>query len=104
MVERGDTSGLQPGEIQSFENADIVILAADRDNGRTRYLAVEASFTANPDDVRRAVRNTGYLTRFTGHPATAVVASVNVNPMVQPDIDAGRVVWYEIESRHLEPD
>jgi hypothetical protein len=33
-----------------------------------------------------------------------VVASVNVNPMVQPDIDAGRVVWYEIESRHLEPD
>ena len=104
MVEAGDTSGILPGEIRSFENADIVILAADRDNGEARYLAVEASFTANLDDVRRAVRNAGYLTRFTGHSATAMVASVNVNPGIQPDIDSGRVVWYEIESRHLEPD
>ena len=55
---------------------------------------------ANPDDVRRA----GHPTRFKGNPATAMVASVNVNPLVQPDINSGRVVWYEIESRRLEPD
>ena len=35
---------------------------------------------ANPDDVRRAVQNAGHPTRFTGHPATAIVASVNVKP------------------------
>ena len=59
---------------------------------------------ANPDDVRRAVQNAGHPTRFTGNPATAMVASVNVNPLVQPDINSIRAIRYEIESRRLEPD
>ena len=104
LADAGDTSGLEPTELRSFENADIVTRAADRETGRIRYLAIEASFTANPDDARRAVRNAEYLTRFTGHPATAMVASVRVNPQVQPDIDSGRVVWYEIESRLMDPE
>ena len=104
MADAGDTSGLEPTELRSFENADIVTRAADRETGQIRYLAIEASFTANPDDVRRAVRNAEYLTRFTGYPATAMVASVRVNPQVQPDIDSGRVVWYEIESRLMDPE
>ena len=104
MADAGGASGLEPAELRSFENADIVIRAAHRDTGQVRYLAIEASFTANPDDVRRAVRNAEYLTRFTGYPATAMVASVRVNPQVQPDIDSGRVVWYEIESRLMDPE
>ena len=104
MADAGDTSGLEPTELRSFENADIVTRAADRETGQIRYLAIEASFTANPDDARRAVRNAEYLTRFTGYPATAMVASVRVNPQVQPDIDSGRVVWYEIESRLMDPE
>ena len=104
MADADDTSGLEPTELRSFENADIVTRAADRETGQIRYLAIEASFTANPDDVRRAVRNAEYLTRFTGYPATAMVASVRVNPQVQPDIDSGRVVWYEIESRLMDPE
>ena len=104
MADAGDTSGLEPTELRSFENADIVTRAADRETGQIRYLAIEASFTAHPDDARRAVRNAEYLTRFTGYPATAMVASVRVNPQVQPDIDSGRVVWYEIESRLMDPE
>ena len=104
MADAGDTSGLEPTELRSFENADIVTRAADRETGQIRYLAIEASFTANPDDARRAVRNAEYLTRFTGYPATAMVASVRINPQVQPDIDSGRVVWYEIESRLMDPE
>ena len=104
MADAGDTSGLEPTELRSFENADIVTRAADRETGQIRYLAIEASFTANPDDVRRSVRNAEYLTRFTGYPATAMVASIRVNPQVQPDIDSGRVVWYEIESRLMDPE
>ena len=104
LADAGDTSGLEPTELRSFENADIVTRAADRETGQIRYLAIEASFTANPDDARRAVRNAEYLTRFTGYPATAMVASVRVNPQVQPDIDSGRVVWYEIESRLMDPE
>ena len=104
MADAGDASGLEPTELRSFANADIVTRAAHRETGQIRYLAIEASFTANPDDVRRAVHNAEYLTRFTGYPATAMVASVRVNPQVQPDIDSGRVVWYEIESRLMDPE
>ena len=104
MADAGDASGLEPTELRSFANADIVTRAAHRETGQIRYLAIEASFTANPDDVRRAVRNAEYLTRFTGYPATAMVSSVRVNPQVQPDIDSGRVVWYEIESRLMDPE
>ena len=104
MADASGASGLEPAELRSFENADIVIRAAHRETGQVRYLAIEASFTANPDDVRRAVRNAEYLTRFTGYPAAAMAASVRVNLQVQPDIDSGRVVWYEIESRLMDPE
>ena len=59
---------------RSFRNADLVIEATDGTD--TRYIVMEVSFTADRRDCDRAIRNAGLITRFTGKPAQAAVASV----------------------------
>ena len=98
-----DTTGITPEDLKSFENADIVLRASHRDTGEIHYIAVEASFTGGEDDTRRALRNAQYLTRFTGQPAHAVVAALQLTLEAQEAITQGDVVWYETERRHLEP-
>ena len=98
-----DTTGITPEDLKSFENADIVLRASHRDTGEIQYIAVEASFTGGEDDTRRALRNAQYLTRFTGQPAHAVVAALQLTPEAQEAINRGDVIWYETERRHLEP-
>ena len=98
-----DTTGITPEDLRSFENADIVLRASHRDTGEVHYIAVEASFTGGEDDTRRSLRNAQYLTRFTGQPAHAVVAALQLTPEAQAAISRGDVIWYETERRHLEP-
>ena len=99
-----DSDDISRSDRDSFENADIVIVGEHRQTGETHYIAVEASFTAHEDDTRRAIRNADYLTRSTGQPAHAVVASSLVDPSVEPIFASGRVHWYEIPRRYLESD
>ena len=98
-----DTTGITPEDLKSFENADIVLRAGHRDTGEIQYIAVEASFTGGEDDTRRSLRNAQYLTRFTGQPAHAVVAALQLTLEAQAAISRGDVIWYETERRHLEP-
>ena len=98
-----DTTGITLEDLKSFENADIVLRASHRDTGEIQYIAIEASFTGGEDDTRRALRNAQYLTRFTGQPAHAVVAALQLTPEAQAAINLGDVIWYETERRHLEP-
>ena len=93
-----DTSGIATNELHSFRRADLVIEAAD-DDGNTHYIAVEVSYTADERDTSRAIRNAGYLTRFTGHPAHAAIASIRNDRTIQADIDSGQVYWYELDDR-----
>ena len=104
MLQDNDTSDIAPGDQRSFEAADIVIRAEHRETGDTCYIAVEASFTAHEDDIRRATRNANFLARFTGSPAIPVVAAVAIDPKVQADIDSGKVRWYAVEQRDIEQD
>ena len=99
-----DSDDISRSDRDSFENADIVIVGEHRQTGETHYIAVEASFTAHEDDTRRAIRNADYLTRSTGQPAHAVVASRLVDTSVEPIFASGRVHWYEIPRRYLESD
>ena len=98
-----DTAGITPEDLKSFENADIVLKASHRDTGETHYIAIEASFTGREDDTRSALRNARYLTRFTGQPAHAVVAALQLTPEAETAVRKGNVTWYETERRHLEP-
>ena len=103
LATSNDTTSIRPEDLRSFENADIVLRASHRDTGEIHYIAVEASFTGGEDDTRRALRNAQYLTRFTGQPAHAVVAALQLTPEAQEAINQGDVIWYETERRHLEP-
>ena len=104
LLQENDTADIVPGEQRSFVDADIIVQTERRDTGDTCYIAIEASFTAHEDDIRRAARNADYLTRFTGKVAIPVVAAVVIDPKVQTDFDLGRVHWYPIIQRDVEPD
>ena len=73
-------------ELRSFREADLVIEARDEE-GNTQYLAAEVSFTGAIRDTERALRNAELLTRITGHPARAVVASVTNDREAQREIE-----------------
>ena len=104
LIDDSDTAGIAQNELTSFENADIIIEATPRDNGAVHYIAVEASYTAGRSDARRAIRNAEFMTRFTGRPAHAVVASKRVNPSIVHLIESGELHWAEIMQRDLETD
>ena len=99
MTRAADTSDISRNELRSFHLADLVIEAVDSDN-RRHYVAVEASYTADRRDTRRAIRNAHYLTRFTGHPAHAVVVAMRVDREIDPQIASGEVHWYQVEDRY----
>ena len=103
MVRGADAADLAPGEIASFVDADLVIEAAERD-GETIYIAMEISYTANRRDTQRAIRNAAFLTRFTGQPARAAVASVRNDPEIDAVIADGGVYRHRIQERDLEPE
>ena len=62
-----DVSDLSRGTLQSFHRADLMMRVVD-DADNSSYIAVEASFTVNGRDSRRARRNAELMTRFTGQP------------------------------------
>ena len=94
----GDTSDLSDGALSSYRRADLVMEAADA-AGATHYVVVEVSFTGDERDTTRALRNARLMTRFTGHPAHAAVASVRNVHEIQHIIDSGQVFWYELDDR-----
>ena len=76
LVQAQNTADISANELRSFRRADLIMEAADR-AGETCYLAVEVSFTANGRDTTRAIRNAGFLSRFTGRRCRAVVAGLH---------------------------
>ncbi len=102
MIDDAGTDDIPANELTSFENADIIIEATRRDTDETHYIAVEASYTGNWRDVDRATRNAGYLTRFTGQPAHAVVAAQRIRPGIERLVERGEVHWAQILQKELE--
>ena len=84
-------------DLKSFMDADLVIMADD--NGETKCLAVEISYTAAPRDTRRAMRNARVLTEQIGCPSIPVIASVRNTREVQEEVDAGQVYWHQLPDR-----
>ena len=87
---------------RSFRNADLVIEATDGTG--TRYIAMEVSFTADRRDCDRAIRNAGLITRFTGKPAQAAVASVRNDREAAEAVESGAVYWHPLEDRTPSPE
>ena len=90
-----DTTDIEPVNLRKLWLASLVLEAEDTD-GTMHYVTVEASHVATLRTTRCAIRNAGYLTRFTGRPAHAVVAANRKDNEFQPAIDSGQVLWYPL--------
>ena len=100
---RGSTANDIPAGVRrSFYVADLVAKVQDQD-GNPLFMAVEASYTADERDTRRAVRNAELINRFTGTTAVPVVASLENDRAVQQLVDDGHVQWFQFQSRDLQP-
>ena len=95
----GDATGISGDDLRSFHLADLVLEAVD-DDGQQHYIAVEASYTADRRDTRRAVRNARYLTRFTGQPAHAVVVAMRTDWEIEEQIASRQVHLFQLEDRN----
>lgn len=98
LIRNQDTAGIAPGDLRSFRNADMIIEATDAD-GQLNYIAVEISFTADQRDIDRPIRNAGYLTRFTGRPAHAMVASMQAHKEFRGLASNEPVHWVCLDKR-----
>ena len=96
-------AGKAEDDVRSFREADLVILARDRD-GYPAYIVVEASFTVASNDINRVKRNAAYLHEFTGLPAWGAVAGVNIASGREQNANNLGVYCYRIPARHLESD
>ena len=99
MHRNADTSGISNDDLKSFRLGDVIMRVEDGD-GETRYIAVEASFTADERDTNRASRNSKFLTRFTGRPAVAVIASVHLDRRIEWIRESDDFFWYEMDEPH----
>ena len=109
ILSRDDLRALTPhqgvadipaGQLRSFRLADLIMEVADPD-GESSFVAVEISFTVNGRDVTRAVRNAGFLSRFTGRPARAAVAGARLDERVRDRLKSEGVFWYELRPESL---
>ena len=103
MLTHSERDDIPHGDRQSFFRADLVVEATDSD-GAMHYIAVEASYTADQRDTSRAQRNAALLTRFTGHPAHAAIASVRNVHEIQSLIDDGTVYWHALTPDDFTPE
>lgn len=87
--------------IESYVQADLVF-EAENEQGAVEYVAVEVSYTANGRDTARAMRNAGFLTRFTGSPCRPVVASLRIDERIAELVESGRVAWHRLPRKVLE--
>ena len=100
---RGSTPYDIPVSVRrSFYVADLVAKVEDQDSNEL-FMAVEASYTADERDTRRAVRNAGLISRFTGLTAVPVVASLENDHAVQQLVDDGQVQWFQFQAQDLQP-
>ena len=98
-----ETADIPQNDRRSFFRADLVIEVTDS-AGALHYIAVEASYTADQRDTSRAQRNAAILTRLTGHPAHAAIASVRNVREIQPLLDDGTVYWYALNPSDFTPE
>ena len=98
-----DTTGIRPGDLDSFLHADAVAEVTDGE-GQTRYVAIEISYTARKRDTARAIRNAEFLARFTGCPASAAVAGIQMADEIRDEVANGDVFWHELPLSVMQPE
>ncbi len=100
LTDAADITDIPTNELRSFRRADLIMESTGQD-GETCYIAAEISFTANGRDTTRAIRNAGFLTRFTGKRSYTAVAGLYRDERIQGSIESGEVFWHQLEPEQL---
>ena len=100
---QGRHPDVSSGDRASFVRADLVIIAAGPDDD-AHNIALEASYTADVRDTRRARRNAELLERLTGRRTHAMIASVRNDNDAQAEVDRGAVDWYALDPDDFTPE
>ena len=103
LTDSADTSDIHANVLDSFRRADLVMEATDTE-GEVCYIATEVSFTVHQIDISRAIRNSRFLTRFTGRQAFAVVAGEYAHEDIQDVLNTGGVFWHQLKRSDLDVD
>lgn len=99
-IAKNKGADLRDDDIKSFLASDIMGEAVGAD-GKTTYLAVEASFTGDLHDARRARSHAALMQRLTNKPCRAVVASKQNNARLVELINSGEIAWHHLNVRIL---
>lgn len=113
---------LRPRALRTFRRPDMIMgvrdLYADGDTDPEFYIAVEASYTADAEDILRATDHAKILRAVTGLPAYPVVAAVRLDDGMTPELgvslyddvdrfieanDADAALFYRLDSTDLRP-
>ena len=103
LIPSQGAADIPASHLRSFRLADLVMETTDPE-GETIFVAVEISFTVNGRDTTRALRNAGFLTRFTGRPARAAVAGARLDERIRDHIESEGMLWYELGPESMEVD
>lgn len=114
-----DQLAIEDNVSDTFPTGDIIAEISHRRSRDTIfYIAVEASYTVDADDVIRASDHAKILRGATGHEAFAIVSGVDVNPAIRNTygqriiydlneyVDSEQddvVFWFQLADRNLEP-
>lgn len=101
LIRSADTAGIPADDLRSFRRTDTIVEAEDQE-GRTCYIAAELSSTVNRSDTSRAIRNAGFMTRFTGDQAYPAVMGFRVDEQVLDVVESGEVHWYRLDPMILD--
>ncbi len=99
----GSTEKITLSQGMRLYNTDM-ILAVEHDSGDTYYLAVEVSYTCDERDTNRASLSCELLKRVMGRQALPVVAGIEIDRRIEPQIKDGSVFWYQVEYEGVEPE
>lgn len=101
LIRSQHVADIPASHLRSFLLADLLVEAGDQ-TGETVYIAVEISFTVKGRDLTKAVRNAGFLCRFTGKPARAVVAGACSDEGIRDRLESEGVFWYKLSPESLD--
>ena len=93
IADEADTGNVPPNELESFRAIDLAMRAIDKDSpdNQEQYIVIECTATITRNDIVRSERNAGYMSRFTGQPAKAVVIGYNL-PDAVAELARGKAV------------
>ena len=98
MHRDADTTGISNNSLKSFRLSDIIMRVEDGE-GETCYIATLSKHPTPPTTgiLTAAGRNAKLLTRFTGCPAIAVIASVHLDRRIEWIRESDDFFWYEMD-------